>query len=87
MDQTKQRDAVHSAVIRLLREERERQGVSNYELAPKAGLSASTMSLIERGLRNPTLDTLLRIAGVLEVELGELLIQASAEVRTRGKKK
>ena len=87
MAEQNQRNAVHSAVIRLLREERERQGVSNYELAPKAGLSASTLSLIERELRNPTLDTLLRIAGVLEVELGELLIQASAEVRTRAKKK
>ena len=82
-----QRNAVHSEVIRLLREERERQGISQYELAPKAGLSASTLSVIERELRNPTLDTLLRIAGVLEVELGELLIQASAEVRKRGKKK
>ena len=82
-----QRDAVHSAVIRLLREERERQGVSNYELAPKAGLSASTLSLIDRELRNPTLDTLLRIAGVLGVELGEVLIQASAEVRKLGKKR
>ena len=85
MARQNQRDAVHSAVIRLLREERERQGVSNYELAPKAGLSASTLSLIERELRNPTLDTLLRIAGVLEVELGEVLIQASAEVRKLGK--
>ena len=82
-----QRSAVHSEVIRLLREERERQGISQYELAPKAGLSASTLSVIERELRNPTLDTLLRIAGVLEVELGELLIQASAEVRKRVKKK
>jgi transcriptional regulator with XRE-family HTH domain len=82
-----QRSAVHSTVIRLLHEERERQGISQYELAPKAGLSASTLSVIERGLRNPTLDTLLRIAEVLEVELGELLIQASAEVRKRGKKK
>ena len=82
-----QRNAVHSEVIRLLREERERQGISQYELAPKAGLSASTLSVIERELRNPTLDTLLRIAGVLEVELGELLSQASAEVRKRGKKK
>ncbi len=87
MPEQNQRNAVHSAVIRLLREERERQGVSNYELAPKAGLSASTLSLIERELRNPTLDTLLRIAEVLEVELGELLIQASADVRKRGKRK
>ena len=82
-----QRSAVHSAVIRLLREERERQGVSKYELAPKAGLSASTLSVVERELRKPTLDTLLRIAEVLEVELGELLIQASAEVRKRGNRK
>ena len=74
------REAVQSAVIRQLREERERLGLTQYQVAPRTGLSASTLSLIERELRNPTLDTLLRITEVLEVELGEILLRAEAEV-------
>jgi hypothetical protein len=31
-------------------------------------------------LRNPTLDTLLRIAGVLEIDLGRILQEATQEV-------
>ena len=36
------------------------------------------ISLIEHDLRNPTLDTLLRITGALEIELPEVLIKAKA---------
>jgi transcriptional regulator with XRE-family HTH domain len=37
------------------------------------------VSYVERGMRNPTLDTLLRITGVLEVELEEVIKQARRE--------
>jgi transcriptional regulator with XRE-family HTH domain len=79
MPDHERRERIHAAVIRLLREERDRQGVSMYQLAPKAGLSQSALSLIERGLRMPALDTLLRIAEVLEVRLGDILLKAEAE--------
>ena len=49
-------------------------------LAEKAGLSTSMISLMERGLRNPTLDTLLRIAEVLEVDLGRVIQKAATGV-------
>jgi transcriptional regulator with XRE-family HTH domain len=42
-------------------------------LAQKAGLSQSMISLVERDLRNPTLDTLLRMSEVLNVDLGEVI--------------
>lgn len=42
-------------------------------LAEGAGLSTSMISLVERDLRNPTLDTLLRIAEVLKVDLWRVL--------------
>ena len=71
-------------MIRFLREERNRQGISMTVLAQKSGLSQATVSLIEHELRNPTLDTLLRISEVLNVELGEVLIRASKAVK-RGK--
>jgi len=44
------------------------------------------ISLVERDLRNPTLDTLLRIADVLEVDLSNVLIQASKEARSKLKR-
>ncbi len=45
-------------------------------LAERSGLSQSMISLVERDLRNPTLDTLLRMADVLEVDLGTLIKRA-----------
>ncbi len=72
-------DGLSAAVIRLLREERERQSVSGKELARRCGLNQSTISLTDRGLRKPTLETLLRMADVLKVRLGDILLRAEAE--------
>ena len=65
-----------SQVIRLLREERERRGLSMSVLAKAAGLSQSAISRIENGLRNPSLDTLLHIAAVIEVKLEDVIAKA-----------
>ena len=73
------RQAVCAEVARLLREERLRQGLSMTALAEQAGLSQQMISYVERGLRNPTLDTLLRITGVLEIELGEVVQRAKSK--------
>lgn len=81
MSVTNTRERIHAAVIRLLHEERLRQDMSMYQLAPKAGLSQSALRLIELGERKPTLDTLLRVAEALGIELGEILIQATKDVR------
>lgn len=63
-------------VAQSLRDERIRQRVSMDQLAAKSGLSQPMISYVERGLRNPTLDTLLRIAAALDVDLSKLLQQA-----------
>ena len=63
-------------VAQSLRDERIRQRVSMDHLAAKSGLSQPMISYVERGLRNPTLDTLLRIATALDVDLSKLLEQA-----------
>ena len=52
-------------------------------LAAKAGLSQSLISSFEKTPWNPTLATLLRIATVLEVNLGDILKQA---IRNIGKR-
>ncbi len=73
------REAVATNVIRLLREAREERGLSMNVVAQRAGLSHSIVSLIERDLRNPTLDTLLRISEAIGVDLGEILTRARSE--------
>jgi len=70
------REAVCSQVVTLLRGERKKRAISMETLARRSGLSQSMISLVERDLRNPTLDTLLRIAGALEVDLVEILVRA-----------
>ena len=49
-------------------------------LAIKAGLSQPMISYVERGLASPTLETLLRIASALEIELPSFILQAEKTV-------
>ena len=48
-------------------------------LSDEAGLSRATISFVENELRNPTLDTLLRICSVLKVELADVLKDATQQ--------
>jgi transcriptional regulator with XRE-family HTH domain len=53
---------------------REAQGLSQQELAVAAGLSVAVVSLIEQGGReNPKLDTLVKLARVLNVTIDALI--------------
>lgn len=79
MSKNNLREAIAANVVRLLREAREKRGLSMNVVAQRSGLSHSIVSLIERDLRNPTLDTLLRMAEAMEVDLGEILVQARKE--------
>jgi transcriptional regulator with XRE-family HTH domain len=72
----KLRDAMNSQVARLLKEERTKRGISLNVLAQKAGLARQTVSYVEQEVQNPTLDTLLRITSVLEVDLEKLIARA-----------
>jgi transcriptional regulator with XRE-family HTH domain len=56
---------------RKLRHLREDAGISQEELAARAGLDRSYISLVERGRRSPTVNTLAKIAAVLSVEIKE----------------
>lgn len=64
-----------------LRSERERQGVSQTELAARAGLSQPHIGYIERGKRAPTVDSLKRIALALGKTATELVSTAEEAVR------
>jgi len=45
-------------------------------VAERAGLSQQMVSYVEREMRNPTLETLLRIAAAIGVDLGKVISQA-----------
>jgi DNA-binding XRE family transcriptional regulator len=49
-------------------------------LAQKAGLSRQTVSYVEQEVQNPTLDTLLCITAVLEIELEKIIAKARKTV-------
>ena len=72
----KNRRAVCSAVARILRQERQKRGLTLAAVAAKAGLSYQMVSFVEKETRNPTLETLLRIAGALEVDLAKIIGRA-----------
>lgn len=84
MEKTDARKLACSLVVKQLREERERQKISMTVLAQKAGLAQATISFVERELRNPTLDTLYRIAGVLDVDLGKIVSEAARMAKLPG---
>jgi transcriptional regulator with XRE-family HTH domain len=75
----KQTDPVLAALVKRLREERD---ITQEQLAFDAGLTASALSRIERGLNNPGWMTLRRIAAALGVSLVEL-VRAVEDTRAR----
>ncbi|MDR3459664.1 MAG: helix-turn-helix transcriptional regulator [Verrucomicrobiae bacterium] len=80
MRAAKLRERLCSEVVCILHDERKRKKISMIRLAEKSGLSQSMISLVERDLRNPTLDTLLRMADALEIELSDVLVKAKHRV-------
>ena len=81
MSKNSLREAIAANVVRFLREERERRGLSMNVVAQRSGLSHSIISLVERDLRNPTLDTLLRMSEAIGIDLGEIITRARRELK------
>ena len=66
------RDKTLAAFGRNVARVRDERGFSQDKLAEKADLDRTFVSGIERGVRNPGIKTVLRIARALEVSVGEL---------------
>jgi transcriptional regulator with XRE-family HTH domain len=64
-----------------LRELREHRGESLRALALRAGLTPSFISQIERGVAQPSVSTLFRIADALEIPVAEIFHEVSATSR------
>jgi len=55
-----------------VRRHRQELGVSQEELAHRAGLDRTYVSSVERGRRNVSLENICRLAAALEVDAGDL---------------
>jgi transcriptional regulator with XRE-family HTH domain len=64
-----------------LRRERERAGISLAELARRAGLAKSTLSQLEAGTGNPSIETLWSLGVALGVPFSQLVEPPPAQVR------
>ena len=67
--------------IKLLRT---RQGLKQPQLAEKAGISASYLSLLERGKRDPSFSTVEQIASALGVPVSILVFLAASDNELAG---
>lgn len=65
-------------IARALRREREVAGISVSELARRAGVSKATVSQLETGAGNPSVETLWALGDALGVPFAELVDQRSA---------
>jgi transcriptional regulator with XRE-family HTH domain len=66
-------DGVLDGVAPRLRALRARRGLTLAELSEQTGISVSTLSRLESGGRRPTLDLLIRLAGVYRASLDDLV--------------
>jgi transcriptional regulator with XRE-family HTH domain len=73
-------ESVRREIVRRLRAERLRKKLSNYAVSQNSGVSESMLSLVEHGLRNPTMELLLRIADGIGVNLADVVNDAQAAV-------
>lgn len=68
---------------RHLRALREDKGLSQQELAYRTELDRTYISMLERGLRQPSLETVLRLAEALDMRASGLVDPIESQVRGR----
>ena len=70
---------IKGAVGKRIKIVRQRRGLTQDQLAEQVGLSPKYISGIERGVENPTMDILIRLAKVLGVEPYDLFLFGELE--------
>jgi transcriptional regulator with XRE-family HTH domain len=70
------------ALGKAIRELREKRGLTQEAVAHKAGVTASTFGLIERGQTNPTWVTVVGIAEALGVSMAQIAAAADRVKKT-----
>ena len=67
-----------ASLIEVITEYRQAQGLTYEQLADRAGIHRTTIGLLERNERSPTVQVALQLASALGVELSEILSRAEA---------
>jgi transcriptional regulator with XRE-family HTH domain len=70
-----------ATIAAALRRERERAGISLAELARRAGLAKSTLSQLEAGAGNPSIETLWSLGVALGIPFSRLVEPPTSQVR------
>lgn len=70
-----------ATIAQALRRERERAGLSLAELARRAGVAKSTVSQLESGTGNPSVETLWALGVALDVPFSRLVEPATPSIR------
>jgi len=65
--------------VEQLKTARVKQGISQYELAKRSGISRTMIHHLENGKRNPSLITIHALAAALDVNLSQL-VQTGLEI-------
>lgn len=68
-------------LARVIRRHRNAAGISQEELASRSGMHRTYISFLERGERNPSVDSLLKIGRALGVPVSRLVAEAEEDVR------
>src|SRR6185436_17427163 len=74
-------EAPLATIASALRRERERVGLSLTELAKRAGIAKSTLSQLESGTGNPSVETLWALGVALGVPFSQLVEPPAPQVR------
>lgn len=69
---SKPRSPEHAALGEAVRRLRREAGLSQEQLAERAATDLTQIGGIERGVRNPSYTTMVRLAAALETSVGEL---------------
>ncbi len=67
---------------KVLKQKREALNLSQEELAFEAGLHRTYISLLERGIKTPTLNVLFQIADALDILPSQLIEEIEAQLKT-----
>jgi transcriptional regulator with XRE-family HTH domain len=71
-------ESLGAAVGVAIRNRRTAMGLSQEKLGEVAGLDRTYISGVERGVRNPTISSLGRIAAALQCDLSSIVIEAES---------
>lgn len=78
---------IKRAVGKRIKIVRQRSGLTQDQLAEQVGLSPKYISGIERGVENPTMDILIRLAKMLGVEPYDLFLFGESEENEKALRK